>query len=109
MEQAAYSNPSQIQQWIDHNWDVKKIEKELSSLGLDIEAIQTRIQEFKKAKRAKRSTTGFAFLITGAFVGFVSCVLTIANPVPALYDLVLYGLTSVAILVIVIGLYFVME
>jgi hypothetical protein len=46
---------------------------------------------------------------SGAFLGFLSCVLTLINPVPELYNLILYGLTSIAIIIIVLGLYLVFE
>jgi len=39
----------------------------------------------------------------------MSCVITLANPVPSLYNFVLYGCTSIAIITIVIGLYLVIE
>jgi hypothetical protein len=45
----------------------------------------------------------------GAFLGFISCVCTIINAVPALYNAILYGLTAIAITIIFVGLYFVFE
>ena len=53
--------------------------------------------------------TGFICLGIGAMTGFISCVLTLTNPVPELYNVILYGLTSVAVTIIFIGLYFVFE
>jgi hypothetical protein len=45
----------------------------------------------------------------GAFLGFLSCVLTLANPIPELHNLILFGFTSVGILIIMVGMYFVFE
>jgi hypothetical protein len=45
----------------------------------------------------------------GAFLGFISCVLSLTNPIPELYNVILFGLTSVAILIIVVGMYFLFE
>jgi predicted RND superfamily exporter protein len=59
--------------------------------------------------RSRRRNKGFIWTAAGAFLGFASCVLTIINPVPALYDLLLYGVTSLAILMIFVGLYLVFE
>jgi hypothetical protein len=58
---------------------------------------------------AKRQTTGFILLAIGAVLGFISCVLTLANPVPALYYWILYGLTSIAVIILMVGLYYVLE
>lgn len=66
-------------------------------------------EELKRAKNAKKQFTGFICLGTGAFLGFISCVLTLTNPIPELFNIILYGLTSVAILIICAGLYFVFE
>ena len=66
-------------------------------------------EEFKRVKNAKIQFTGFICLGTGAFLGFISCVLTLTNPIPELFNIILYGLTSVAILIICAGLYFVFE
>lgn len=66
-------------------------------------------EELKRVKNAKKQFTGFICLGTGAFLGFISCVLTLTNPIPELFNIILYGLTSVAILIICAGLYFVFE
>jgi hypothetical protein len=60
-------------------------------------------------ENAIRQKRGFAFAGGGAVLGFISCVLSLTNPVPELYDVILYGLTSVAIILIFIGLYFIFE
>ena len=66
-------------------------------------------EEFKQGKNAKKQFIGFICLGTGAFLGFISCVLTLTNPIPELFNIILYGLTSVAILIICAGLYLVFE
>ncbi|KYP16304.1 hypothetical protein [Flavihumibacter sp. CACIAM 22H1] len=62
-----------------------------------------------KTNTAKRQFAGFLLMGIGAFIGFISCVLSLLNPIPELYNLILYGLTSVAIVVALIGLYLVLE
>ena len=57
----------------------------------------------------KDSLQDFVFLAVGAVMGFISCLLTIINPVPSLYGVILYGLTSVAIILIMMGLYYLFE
>ena len=98
-----------IQKWIDENKSVDNILEELSASGLDEETISQYLREFRKLKYGNRQFTGFICLGLGAFLGFISCVLTIMNPVPELYNVILYGLTSVAIAIIIFGLYFVFQ
>jgi len=59
--------------------------------------------------RSKRQAIGFILLVVGAIIGFVSCVLTLTNIFPGLFYWILYGLTSVALLLILAGLYLVFE
>ena len=102
-------NPSIIKQWVADKLDNQKIQQMLHADGYDEEAIANHLQEVRKLKIAKRQVTGFIYLAAGAFLGFISCVLTLINPIPALYNWILFGLTSIAIMVIFIGLYYVFE
>lgn len=67
------------------------------------------ISTSKSEQLRKRGKKGLNCLLIGAFLGFISCVLSIINPVPDLYYHILYGLTSVAITVIFVGLYCIFE
>ncbi len=102
-------NTQTIQQWVAEKLDISKVREVLTAHGCDEDVIAVHLQEFKKAKYAKRQFTGFVCMGLGAFLGFISCVLTLVNPVPELYYWFLYGLTSIAILIIFLGLYFVFE
>jgi hypothetical protein len=98
-----------LRQWIADKLDVQKIRENLQALGLDEDSVDAHVREFKKMKYAKKQFRGFICLATGAFLGFVSCVLALTNPLPDMYNWFLYGLTSVAIIIICTGLYFVFE
>ena len=98
-----------IQQWLIAKLDYKVAEKEMLEKGLDRDAISTNLKEYKHLRNANKQFAGFICMGLGAFLGFISCVLSIINPVPELYSLFLFGLTSIAILVIVYGLYLVFE
>jgi hypothetical protein len=98
-----------LQQWITAQMEPKAVEEALLARGFDEAAIASHLKEFRRLKNAKRLFAGFVCMGVGAFLGFLSCVLTLINPIPALYSIILYGLTSLAILVILIGLYFVFE
>ena len=102
-------NPSAIQHWIALNLDIDAIREELRKHGHDEHTIETHVNEFKKTKYGKRQTTGFVLMGLGAFLGFISCLLSVLNPVPELYYWILYGLTSIAITIICVGMYFVFE
>jgi hypothetical protein len=100
---------SVLQQWAAAKLDLSAVEEKLRSMGLDAESISTQLKAYKRICNAKKQFMGFAFMATGAFLGFLSCVISLVNPIPELYNLVLYGLTSVAIIVIFIGMYCVFE
>ncbi|MCF1715855.1 hypothetical protein L0U88_14545 [Flavihumibacter sp. RY-1] len=61
------------------------------------------------ANLAKRQFNGILLMVIGAFIGFISCVLSLINPIPEFYGIFLYGLTSIAIILALIGLYFLLE
>ena len=98
-----------LQQWINENLDSVAVEDRLKGIGFSSDEISNHLKEFKKLRSAKRQFKGFIFLGIGAFLGFVSCTLTLINPVPSLYYYILYGLTSISMTFIFLGLYFVFE
>ncbi len=109
MNEVITVNASLIRQWISNNLDMASIQKELQSLGHDSSSIEAYMLEYKKQKHNKRLSMGFTMLVIGAVLGFISCVLTLTNPVPSLYYWILYGVTSTAVLLISWGLYYVFE
>jgi hypothetical protein len=109
MSYTASIDQSRIKQWIDGNFDTQKIREEMTTLGYDSITMDAHLREFKKLKYGKRQTNGFIFLSVGAVLGFISCLLSIINPVPELYYYILYGLTSLSVIIICLGLYFLFE
>lgn len=102
-------NQSIINQWVAENKDTQQLQQNLAALGWDEEVIAKHLAAFKTILHEKKRFKGFFFLAAGALLGFISCVLSIINPIPALYNLILFGLTSLAILIIFLGLYYIME
>lgn len=100
---------SLIQQWVAQKLDIRSVEHNLASRGFDKETILAYIREFKKARHKKRHFTGFLCLGLGAFIGFLSCILALLNPIPEWHDFFLFGLTSISILVICWGLFCIFE
>ncbi len=109
MSNAATLHVEVIRKWITEKWDINQIETSLKSSGNSEESIQLLVKEFKKEKQAKRNTAGFLYLGTGAFIGFISCLVSLINPVPELLNWFLYGLTSIAIVFLGLGLYMIFE
>jgi len=109
MSTASTIDMSLVRQWVNTKLSPDHIEGLLKSSGHDPESILAHIKAFKKERHARRSITGFILMGIGAFMGFLSCVLSIVNPIPELYYYILYGFTSLAILVICAGLYYAFE
>lgn len=100
---------SAIQQWMAAKLEPTAVEKELQSKGWDATAIAEHVKAFRKARNAKKLAAGMVYMAIGAFLGFISTLLTIFNPFPELYNYILYGLTSLSVLIIFWGLYLAFE
>lgn len=85
------------------------VEQELYKRGIQAAYIAKYMEEIKRMRNAKRRSTGFVCMAAGAFLGFLSCVLTITHALPHMFDFIFYGLTTVAVCVVVLGLYYVFE
>lgn len=109
MEKVIPVDVSLLRPWIEAKLSPAEIEARLHKAGFSEETIAAYLREYKKELYAARRFNGFVCAGFGAFLGFVSCVLSIINPIPELYHIILFGLTSVAILIICLGLYFVFE
>jgi len=98
-----------LHRWITDNFDIERINVEMSALGFNTEMREAYLKEYKSILRSKRQSIGFILLVVGAIIGFISCVLTLTNIFPGLFYWILYGLTSIALLLILAGLYLVFE
>ena len=100
---------ARIRHWLLHDFDESKVEAELKNQNTQAMEIDFFLVEFKKAKSKRRQSNGLILTAVGALLGFISCILTLVNPIPSLFNAILYGLTSVAVMVIILGLYFWLE
>lgn len=98
-----------VNSWLQQHKEVEQVKKELDASNYSDDNKNDILIAFKKAYYAKRQKTGFIFLIIGAFAGFISCVLSISNPWPEMYETILFGMTSISLIIIFIGLYFLFE
>ena len=109
MSETTNIDHEKLQKWIHEYKEAEQIQEDLVKEGFDEETIELYIKEFKNQYYAGRQKIGFRFLMIGAFMGFVSCLFSIANPFPSLYEVILYGATFLSICVIFVGLYFLLE
>lgn len=109
MSYAVAVDNSLIQQWLNSGLKYAEVEQELSLKGYESETIQAYLKAFKCAQCSKRQMQGFIWMGLGAFLGFLSCLLTVLNPFPALHSAILYGVTSVGVAMIFWGFYLVFE
>jgi hypothetical protein len=99
----------QLQQWSHQGLSPKGLEELLVSNGLDPEIIVAYVGAYKKHRNAKKQFAGFFYMTVGAFLGFLSCVLTLLDVAPEYATLILFGLTTVGIVLIVVGMYILFE
>ena len=98
-----------IKHWIENNFSVSQVENELKESALDEETVESNLRAFKKQKNAGKHFNGIICVIVGAVLGFLSCMLAVFNPIPELFNIFLYGVTPVAILILFAGLYLLFE
>ncbi len=100
---------AKMKEWMLTRPDITLIEKELAAIGCTAEEIKLQVTAYRKLQHEKKQFNGFICVGVGAMTGFISCVLSILNPVPELYNIILFGLTSLAICIVMLGLYFLFE
>lgn len=109
MTDTQHKSNSILVQAIQDKLSLEAVEAKLFAEGHDEVSIALLLREFKKLSNAKRQSKGFVLMAIGAFLGLMSCLLTIINPIPALYNVILFGMTSIAIGIAFVGMYFVFE
>jgi hypothetical protein len=102
-------DPALVRQWVAAKHGPEEIKNLLHALGHSEESIERHLAAWKKTKFAARQWQGFLYIGAGALLGFLSCVMSLINPIPDMNGFFLYGCTSVAILIAFAGLYFVFE
>ena len=98
-----------LHEWIREGCTPDQVRERLSAAGHGEESIVSHLDAFSRLRNSGRRWKGFLCMSAGALTGFISCVLSLVNPIPELYWMYLYGLTSVAILLVMGGLYLVFE
>jgi hypothetical protein len=97
-----------------YNWKAKNLSEELiidelRQNGMDSLQIVEILNFYKKRRNDEKQNMGFILTGIGAFIGFLSCVFTMLDLIPELRGFMLYGLTSIALVFIFVGLYYIFE
>ena len=95
--------------WVYQRYTDEQIGQELLGLGYSENQAAEILTAFRKTQREARSTRGFYLMVIGAVFGFISCVLTLTGTFPEYRDLIMVGLTTLAICIAVWGCYYVFE
>lgn len=91
--------------WLDNGLNDQQIENELLTTGTDARHIPDMLKEIKKLRNARKTSSGLIYILIGAVVCLLSCVLTMTSTYSnSNFSLVLYGFTTIGIIVVFIGL-----
>lgn len=102
MAEAKLSVQELATQWLANGLDNKQVEAEMLKMGIDERNVPGFLQEYKKMRNAGNTTIGLYFILAGALLCLVSCVLTLAFSSAS--GFILYGLTSIGVIIVFVGL-----
>ncbi len=90
---------------LDEGQGREQIETQLLEQGHDERFVKDLVAEVQKLRYSKRRAQGLALILTGAVICFLSFLLTITSSFThGSFPWVLYGLTSIGIIVVFMGL-----
>lgn len=98
-----------FQKWRQLKMSKSQILEELKNRGSSADEITSVLDGYCRYCVDKRNTRGWLLMGVGGFLGLVSCVLTMLDPLPDLRGVFIYGTTSVAVTMAFYGCYLVME
>ncbi len=94
--------------WIDNGMSNKEIEEKLLFGGYDEKYVAGLLKELTKLRNAKKTTRGLVFILIGAALCLLSCILTLSQAFSGSdFSFVLFGLTTLGILLVFGGLVFI--
>lgn len=91
--------------WLDNGLNDQQIEAELLTSGTEARHIPGMLKEIKKLRNARKTSTGLIYIMIGAIICLLSCILTMTSSYShGNFALVLYGFTTVGIIIVFLGL-----
>ncbi len=109
METFAVSFADQFASWKFQGYSEEQIGVYLREKGVAEEGISEVLAQYKKECREERSQKGFVLMVGGALLGFLSCMLTLLGVLPEYRELIMVGMTTLAICIAMLGCYYVFE
>jgi hypothetical protein len=109
MVQAQTTNETLFRKWQQLKISKTVGHEELQNQGYSAEEIPSILEEYTRYRIARRNTMGWSMMCLGGFLGLLSCVLTMVDPIPDIRGVFMYGFTTVAVTMAMYGCYLVME
>lgn len=109
MVQTQANTDIDFRKWHQNKISKSQIFEVLENQGLSPEEISSVWENYSRFRIDHRNTRGWLWMGIGGFLGLVSCVLTMLEPLPVMRGVFMYGLTSVAVSMALYGCYLVME
>ncbi|MCB9046149.1 MAG: hypothetical protein H6550_08405 [Chitinophagales bacterium] len=103
MQQAKVSISQFATTWLEKGLSNQQIKTELLSIGVDERDIADMLKEISKMRQARNTANGLYFILAGAMLCLISCIITLMSA--QTNAMVLYGFTSIGIVVVFVGLY----
>jgi len=103
MQQVKISVSEVAPEWLQKGLDNTQIKAELINKGIDERDIPEMLKEISKMRHSRNVTSALYFILAGAFLCLISCIITLMSA--QTNAVVLYGLTSLGIVIIFVGLY----
>lgn len=103
MSEVKISIQDNARMWLQKGLSDAQIKAELLQLGIEERNIPEMLKEVVKMRRSRNTTNGLVFILAGAMLCLISCIYTLTSSSPDT-GLMLYGLTSLGIVVVFIGL-----
>ena len=103
------SNVLNIQQaakeWLDNRLSDEDIKAELMKRGVDERGLTELMKEIKQLRNSRKTSAGLMLILVGAVFCLLSCILTLTGTYSdSNFQLILYGITTLGILVAFGGL-----
>ena len=95
--------------WQQRNVSKALVREELRNQGLSMDEITSMLEDYTRYRIARRNTMGWTLMGLGGLLGLVSCIFTMLDPMPVIRGFLMYGLTSLAVVLALYGCYLVME
>lgn len=94
--------------WIDQGMSNADIKEKLSFEGYDEKYISELLKEASKLRNSKKTARGLTLVLIGACMCLLSCILTLSHAFSGSnFSFVLFGITTIGILVVFGGLVYI--